>query len=171
MYGQKIINRSRSFTVVDKHMSNTAPQATSNTFHPCSTDISVKRNACQNIIYEPPCVLFVILQGCSSYNLSGMMVWQEAMDFPNNSVLQFVASRQAPPARPCGDGYIGLGVCADQTQCCGSRGYCGLAFCGAGCVNGPCALEPLSPPPFYACGNGLVGSKLCNDGSCCTSEG
>jgi hypothetical protein len=40
-------------------------------------------------------------------------------------------------------------ACADPTNCCSQYGYCdtGLAYCGAGCQNGPCGAVSPPPPP------------------------
>ena len=39
--------------------------------------------------------------------------------------------------------------CPDSSNCCSQYGYCGTtsAYCGAGCINGPCTGTKHSPPP------------------------
>lgn len=76
-------------------------------------------------------------QGARDLGLAGLMMWDISLDSPAHDLLQAITAGGPPPARPCGGGFIGTGVCggAAAGQCCGARGYCGptAAECGPGC--------------------------------------
>jgi len=76
----------------------------------------------------------------------------------------------------CGNGRVGNGECANESECCSGWGYCGLTLdhCGAGCVGGPCfksrKLPDPVPPGFEFCGDGKVGYGICKDTTRCCSR-
>ncbi|GFR50490.1 hypothetical protein Agub_g12755, partial [Astrephomene gubernaculifera] len=137
--------------------------------------------------FELPETLYDKIQGTRSYGLGGVMAWAAELDSREGQLLRVMASRQQPPSRPCGGGYVGNGTCvagssssaaaggAGGQQCCSQWGYCGTGdtYCGSGCRGGPCYPAPPSPPPAPPpCGGGSVGGGRCSvAGQCCSQYG